>query len=651
MPALPADAFAERLRDLPAADLTAFCAAVWSARGWETEVRPDGAVVAERDGERAVVAPVPAGLGARLARLVPGADAAPADATTVVAPERLPTAVPVGAEALGAADLHGMVLYGLPRGRADDLLREHLGVPATVPPDFDETAIDRALAALSGVTAVPYAREAVAAAFVAALLLGVAVALPPDTSPADDPAAPGGSEETTATTTTAVTTTEPGNAGLERDVSIDWTTGLGSSPDEWAAFGGGPDRTAWRPNVSGPPAPVTAAFDRSFDSPVVASPAVADGMVYVGLYQGVLYAYGTTEDGDLRVRWQLYFGDGITSSPAVEGGTVYVGTAGDGDPTPDSFRDRRNFYAVNATTGEIRWGYPISSVAFSSPVVVEDTVYVGGSEGRVHAVDAATGDARWRTTVGDELYASPAVVDGTVYAAANRTIAALNASDGGVVWRHNATSFVGSSPAVRDGRVYVGTERGTVLALDAATGAAVWNASVNGTVYSSPAATPDRVYVGTENGSVYALKAGTGAVAWQRPAGDRVFSSAAVANGTVYVGVAGSNGSVLALDAATGATAWRYDTPGQVTSSPAVVPGAVVVGDFSGGLYVLGREDSLSPIARQILERREEACGDPACEDAFARAASSGRENESRNGTETLVTSSPAGSLRPVSRD
>jgi outer membrane protein assembly factor BamB len=655
MPSLPPDAFAERLRDLRGADLAAFCAAVWSARGWTTRIQSDGAVVAERDAERRVVASVPAGMRARLAdlRSVSGDGSVPDDATAVVAPGRFSGDVPDGADVLDAEDLHGMVLYGLPRERADEILREHLGVPATVPPDFDETALDRALSALTAATAVPYVREAVAVGFVAALLLGVAMGLPPDAggSPAETGSGSEAGVRSDGGTDGEPTTTASVGAGLGRPVSANWTTGLGDGPDAWPAFGGGPDRTAWRPGVSGPESPVSATFNRSFDSPIVSSPTVVEGTVYAGLYQGVLYAYGTTADGDLQVRWQLYFGDGITSSPAVDGDTVYVGTTGSGGPTADSFRERRNLYAVNATSGEVRWGYQIDSVAFSSPVVVDDTVYVGGADGRVHAVDAATGRARWQTALGDELYASPAVVDGTVYAAANGTIAALNASDGGDIWNRSVSTFVGSSPAVQDGRVYLGTERGTVLALDAATGATVWNASVNGTVYSSPAATADRVYVGTEEGILYALNASTGAVAWRRVAGDRVFSSPAVANGTVYVGVGGANGSVLALEAATGATEWRYDTVGPVTSSPAVVPGAVVIGDFSGHLYVLERNGSLSAVAREILEHREEACGDPACRDAFARALDNGTgggggsesEYEDENGTRT-------GERRPSTR-
>ena len=51
----------------------------------------------------------------------------------------------------------------------------------------------------------------------------------------------------------------------------------------------------------------------------------------------------------------------------------------------------------------------------SSPAVADATVYVGGTDGRVHAIDARSGDARWTFRAGAGIVSSPAVADGVVY--------------------------------------------------------------------------------------------------------------------------------------------------------------------------------------------------------------------------------------------
>jgi len=63
----------------------------------------------------------------------------------------------------------------------------------------------------------------------------------------------------------------------------------------------------------------------------------------------------------------------VLSSPAVANGVVYVG----------SFDN--NVYALNAKTGAKLWSYTTGSYVWSSPVVVNGTVYVGSYDGNVYA--------------------------------------------------------------------------------------------------------------------------------------------------------------------------------------------------------------------------------------------------------------------------
>src|SRR6516225_4175990 len=83
---------------------------------------------------------------------------------------------------------------------------------------------------------------------------------------------------------------------------------------------------------------------------------------------GLLWKYNTT-------------GYYVYSSPAVANGVVYLGSYG-----PDN-----SVYALNAGTGALLWKYNTGSNVYSSPAVANGVVYVGSEDGNVYALNAGTG--------------------------------------------------------------------------------------------------------------------------------------------------------------------------------------------------------------------------------------------------------------------
>jgi outer membrane protein assembly factor BamB len=71
--------------------------------------------------------------------------------------------------------------------------------------------------------------------------------------------------------------------------------------------------------------------------------------------------------------WSYTTGSEVHSSPAVANGVVYIGSAD------------HNLYALNASTGAKLWSYTTGSEVYSSPVVVNGMVYVGSLDHKVYA--------------------------------------------------------------------------------------------------------------------------------------------------------------------------------------------------------------------------------------------------------------------------
>ena len=96
-------------------------------------------------------------------------------------------------------------------------------------------------------------------------------------------------------------------------------------------------------------------------------------MVYVGsgdaVMNGSVYALNARTGAKL---WNYRTGAAVVSSPAVANGVVYIGS--------EDF----NVYALNARTGAKLWSYT-SYYVNSSPAVANGMMYVGSTDDNVYA--------------------------------------------------------------------------------------------------------------------------------------------------------------------------------------------------------------------------------------------------------------------------
>ena len=358
-------------------------------------------------------------------------------------------------------------------------------------------------------------------------------------------------------------------------ISVASATNASSSTDDWTMFRHDPSHSGYTTgNSSANSAKLW--WNYTTMAPVVSSPAVVNGCVFVGCNDGVVYCLNSS-NGELV--WYHYSTESkVKSSPAIDNGYVYIGS-NDG-----------NIYALNASNGNKIWNYTTGNAVESSPAVVNGVVYIGSVDGNVYALNATSGAKLWSKTIGNEVYSSPAVSDGVVYVASSDFfVYALNASTGNKIWKQH-TGSVMSSPNVYNGYLYIGSYDGYVCGLNASTGAQIWTYQTEDSVTSSPAVAFGRVYVGSEDNNVYCLNASSGKKIWQSPTGYWVWSSPVVADGNVYVD--SEDYSIYCFNASTGAKKWSYETGNFVDSSPAIVNGTLYVGSSDNQIYAFALYNS-----------------------------------------------------------
>ena len=274
---------------------------------------------------------------------------------------------------------------------------------------------------------------------------------------------------------------------------------------------------------------------------------------------------GLTEvlDGETgKVLWQKETKRCMAASPAIADGVLYVALM---DPSPCKEPDTSApgyVLALDAATGKEKWRFE-AGVVESSPLVVDGTIYVGSWDRNVWAIDAATGKPRWSYPTGDRVKGSVSFRNGVVYVGSyDGKLYALDARTGKLRWRASGRSGIlsgsrfYSTPALAYGRVFVGDLNGSVYAYGAQTGDLIWARSTGKYVYSSPAVWNKTVYVGSYDGKLYAFDAATGDTRWEFDARGPISGSPVVMAGLVYVSTFAER--TYAVDAATGKKVWEF---------------------------------------------------------------------------------------------
>ena len=299
---------------------------------------------------------------------------------------------------------------------------------------------------------------------------------------------------------------------------------------------------------------------------VASSPAVDHDLVYFGSYDGNFYAVeaatgkvrwkfrnaGERRYAATHLHGSLPLGetmpdpfDVYLSSPAVSNGVVYIGSW-------DSY-----FYALDAATGKELWRFKTgedpdmhNQVGIQSSAIVADgIVYFGCRDSNLYALDAATGKKLWSfNNKGSWVITSPVVQAGKLYFATSDTalLHVVDAKTGAPIDSLQFSWPIFSSPSIAGATLYLAGQDGKLVAVDLRTFKVAWTfqseasrqnlATLSkpdgkpnyeavfqsnfyddmivgvakthtvGTFTSSPVVSGSVVYIGSADGNLYALE-------------------------------------------------------------------------------------------------------------------------------------------------
>ncbi|HEY2826046.1 MAG TPA: PQQ-binding-like beta-propeller repeat protein, partial [Pirellulales bacterium] len=249
-----------------------------------------------------------------------------------------------------------------------------------------------------------------------------------------------------------------------------------------------------------------------------ATPAIVDGVVYIGDMDGTFYAIDLQSG---KEQWKFDKGKdkaGFATAAAVRDGLVYIGDM-DG-----------SFFCLDTKSGEKKWMATSDGEIDSAANFYGSNVLFGSQDTTLYCFDAKTGTQQWTHKIGDQIRCSPTVIEDCCFlAGCDGKLHVIDLHNGEETGAVEINSPTGCTPAAAGELIYFGTEGGTFLCVNWKEQKKVWD--------------------------------------WQDKArGLSIRSSAALTSQTVIFG--GRDKSVHARDSKTGDKLWDFVTKGRVDSSP-----------------------------------------------------------------------------------
>ncbi|MCD6576760.1 MAG: PQQ-binding-like beta-propeller repeat protein [Anaerolineaceae bacterium] len=231
---------------------------------------------------------------------------------------------------------------------------------------------------------------------------------------------------------------------------------------------------------------------------VYAAPAVGDGIVIVGDYNGLLIALDQTNG---TKKWEFdTANDRYIGSALISDGMVYA---------PNS---NHYLYALD-TEGNLKWKFKADGPNWTKPVADKDRIYLASMDHHFYAFDKnfSQGDL-------------------------------VNAEDGSKTllkkakWSIDLGMAVVSDPILDDGMAYVVTVEGKLFAIDVKSEKILWSFNDNGNlgaVWGAPLIKDEVIFVADIDGHIYAIEKIDGSPLWPSPfsAGEGVVGSGSITNG------------------------------------------------------------------------------------------------------------------------
>lgn len=237
---------------------------------------------------------------------------------------------------------------------------------------------------------------------------------------------------------------------------------------------------------------------------VFSSPAVARGRLVAGSGDGNIYCLDASKG---TLLWKFKTGAAVLGCPLIVDNTVYIGGSD------------HAMRALRLDNGQLVWEFKgLDGPVMSTPVLSDGKLVFGAWDRNLYALDATSGALRWTWNNGSRVRnfspaaCIPVINNGVVYVVApDRYISAIDLNTGTTLWRNNDATVRESIGISEDGKyVYGKTMNDTIVAYATSREkqSVAWKLDCGFGYEHVPSMLIEKdglVFFGTKNGRVYAI--------------------------------------------------------------------------------------------------------------------------------------------------
>ncbi|GAN29979.1 outer membrane protein assembly factor BamB [Legionella pneumophila] len=298
-------------------------------------------------------------------------------------------------------------------------------------------------------------------------------------------------------------------------------------------------------------------------------PAIRGDIIYTADASGLVQAVNR-KDG--QIKWSTALKNNIVSGPTVAAGYVVVGT------------NASTLVLLNQSDGKEIWQNKVSAEVLAPPAISHQKVIAKTIDGKVYAIDAVNGKQLWVADHGApslvlKASSSPIIVDDLVLVGfSDGKLDALELQTGRLIWQRSIAYGTGASdverlvdidsdPIISNNVAYLATYQGYVGALSLSNGQFIWRKPAS--VYKNMLLSHNNLYFTDSNDVLWSLNSSTGQVNWKQTSlKARGLTAPALVGGNLAVG--DKAGYLHILSTQTGELLGRSQLSGGVTVSPSV---------------------------------------------------------------------------------
>ncbi|HIG0326999.1 TPA: outer membrane protein assembly factor BamB [Legionella pneumophila] len=298
-------------------------------------------------------------------------------------------------------------------------------------------------------------------------------------------------------------------------------------------------------------------------------PAIRGDVIYTADASGLVQAV-SKKDG--QIKWSTSLKNNIVSGPTVAGGYLVVGT------------NASTLVLLNQSDGKEIWQNKVSAEVLAPPALSHQKVIAKTIDGKVYAIDAVNGKQLWVADHGApslvlKASSSPIIVDDLVLVGfSDGKLDAFELQTGRLIWQRSIAYGMGASdverlvdidsdPIISNNVAYLATYQGYVGALSLSNGQFIWRKPAS--VYKNMLLSHNNLYFTDSNDVLWSLNSNTGQVNWKQTSlKARGLTAPALVGGNLVVG--DKTGYLHILSTQTGELLGRSQLSGGVTVSPSV---------------------------------------------------------------------------------